>query len=575
MILRPAGRAVRPRQGDDVGLPGRPRTKKAVVVFRGRNKATGRIEGVPKLIDDRRRARPPDRRRQEHRLAMAAVRRAGHGTTDQGQGRGSAGWGDDIVAIGTFLEAAAQRLYNFYVVDPSEQQILAYSPARDGSGFPVEPPQQRLTVARDMSQGRPTCTSTATSSSPTAAGSSGSSAARARAGRSSRRQRRFAPGGDVLLRAAPRYTLITSATDKRTGVLYAWDPPNGRVVAFDKAKGTYVEQYRLAGGNAGAGPTSAACTSSRASAPTTRRPSSGRRRTPSCPAILEAAPDASPSGPGASGSPGPSPSGPAGRPRRRRRASEGLAPAVIPLRDANPTRRTAGRDDRADRAVHRRLPRRAGRPARARATPALGRLFRVYGLVPSLLVDQLGGDQADRSTAPSRPSSRSMFLHGDILHIGFNLLFLWIFGNNIEDRLGHAPVPRLLPRRRDHRGGRPGGRSTRPRRSRSSGRPGRSPRSSARISSCTRGRASCRSSTSGFFFQLIQVPAVVLLGIWFVIQIAGAVMASGGSASAGGVALFAHIGGFVAGVLVGLLIRGVGARGRPRPLRPIDRIGVG
>ena len=42
-------------------------------------------------------------------------------------------------------------LYNLYIVDPSEQNILAYTPARDGSGFPVNP-QNRLTVARDVSK---------------------------------------------------------------------------------------------------------------------------------------------------------------------------------------------------------------------------------------------------------------------------------------------------------------------------------------------------------------------------------------------------------------------------------------
>ena len=57
-------------------------------------------------------------------------------------------------------------------------------------------------------------------------------------------RRRHAPP-----RAAPDYALIASASDKRTGVLYAWDKTNGRVVALDKAKGTFIEQYRLAGGS--------------------------------------------------------------------------------------------------------------------------------------------------------------------------------------------------------------------------------------------------------------------------------------------------------------------------------------
>jgi hypothetical protein len=42
---------------------------------------------------------------------------------------------------------------------------------------------------------------------------------------------------------------MASAGEKRKGLIYAWDPGNSRVVALDKAKGTFVEQYRLAGGN--------------------------------------------------------------------------------------------------------------------------------------------------------------------------------------------------------------------------------------------------------------------------------------------------------------------------------------
>jgi membrane associated rhomboid family serine protease len=49
----------------------------------------------------------------------------------------------------------------------------------------------------------------------------------------------------------------------------------------------------------------------------------------------------------------------------------------------------------------------------------------------------------------------------------------------------------------------------------------------------------------------------------------------GVSSSNGGVALFEHIGGFIAGVVVGLIVRGFGAGGRPRSVRSSDGVGVG
>jgi membrane associated rhomboid family serine protease len=52
-------------------------------------------------------------------------------------------------------------------------------------------------------------------------------------------------------------------------------------------------------------------------------------------------------------------------------------------------------------------------------------------------------------------------------------------------------------------------------------------------------------------------------------------MSLGAPGADGGVALFAHIGGFIAGVLVGLIVRGAGAGGEPRSLRSTDRVGVG
>jgi hypothetical protein len=224
-----------------------PATKKATLVFRSKNKVTAGTEGVPKLITSAARDlviidnknvvwrwRPKDQ--------------AGGGTTTKVRVEGATSWGDDLTAVGTFLKFKSEGLYNLYVVDPSEQNILSYAPSIDGSGFPVKG-QPWLSVARDVSHvtqllidgdiyvldggtiiryvgGR---TDGWTYQAPGTAG--------------------FAPDGDTILREAPDYRLIASASDKRTGLIYAWDAANARVVALDKAKGTFVAQYRLAGGS--------------------------------------------------------------------------------------------------------------------------------------------------------------------------------------------------------------------------------------------------------------------------------------------------------------------------------------
>ena len=63
----------------------------------------------------------------------------GKGTLTKVRLEGSASLGDDIMGINTFLRPGTRGLYNLYIVDPSEQQIRAYSPAADGSGFPAKP----------------------------------------------------------------------------------------------------------------------------------------------------------------------------------------------------------------------------------------------------------------------------------------------------------------------------------------------------------------------------------------------------------------------------------------------------
>ena len=65
----------------------------------------------------------------------------------------------------------------------------------------------------------------------------------------------------------------------------------------------------------------------------------------------------------------------------------------------------------------------------------------------------------------------------------------------------------------------------------------------------------------GFFYQLIAVPAVIVLGFWFLLQVVDGIGALGATTGIdGGVAFFAHIGGFVAGALLALPFRLRGAR---------------
>jgi membrane associated rhomboid family serine protease len=77
----------------------------------------------------------------------------------------------------------------------------------------------------------------------------------------------------------------------------------------------------------------------------------------------------------------------------------------------------------------------------------------------------------------------------------------------------------------------------------------------------------------GFFYQLLAVPAIVLLGFWFILQLLDGILSLGADSAAGGVAFFAHIGGFVTGLAFGAVMRLVRA-GRPgaaeaEPARPV------
>ncbi len=160
----------------------------------------------------------------------------------------------------------------------------------------------------------------------------------------------------------------------------------------------------------------------------------------------------------------------------------------------------------------------------------------------------------------------SMFMHGGILHIAGNMLFLWIFGNNIEDSMGRArfllfyllagivavyaqslldteaTVPTI----------------------------GASGAVAGVLGAYALLHPQARVLTFVFiifFVTLIEVPAVLLLGIWFILQFLPAVgqTAISDVGEGGGVAYFAHVGGFIFGLATIKLFANRYRRDAPAP----------
>jgi membrane associated rhomboid family serine protease len=147
------------------------------------------------------------------------------------------------------------------------------------------------------------------------------------------------------------------------------------------------------------------------------------------------------------------------------------------------------------------------------------------------------------------PLLTSMFLHSGLMHIAGNMLFLWIFGDNVEDEFGHVwyllfylacgvgsgflhvlfNLTSKLP---------------------AVGASGAiSGVMGAYIVLFPRARV-----LTFFFVFLLPIPAFFILGYWFVIQFAEAI-ATAGNTMNGGVAVWAHVGGFVMGALVALAVK--------------------
>ena len=214
---------------------------KASVIFREGNTVLGRKEGAPKLmavggrdlviVDDR---NTVWRWSPANSSGAGTLRRYSSGVF------GSAEWGEDILAIGTFIRNTDANLYNLYVVDPSSQQVLRYSPAADGGGYPAAPTKW-LSSPRDVSG----ITSLYIDGDVWLADAGG--VLRVADGNSDGWDAET-PDDDVL-RTTPSYRLINSAAARREGTIYAFDAANDRLIALSKVDGGYLGQYRLAEGS--------------------------------------------------------------------------------------------------------------------------------------------------------------------------------------------------------------------------------------------------------------------------------------------------------------------------------------
>ena len=241
---------------------------------------------------------------------------------------------------------------------------------------------------------------------------------------------------------------------------------------------------------------------------------------------------------------------------------------MIPLRDANPTRRTPIVTLALVVSCMALFAYELGLQVSG-GFEALDAFITTWGVVPAeLIAAWRAGDIVSVETATL---VTSQFLHAGWLHLLGNMLFLWIFGNNIEDRLGRLAFLLFYLA-----GGVAAGlaqvaidpSSTVP----TIGASGAIaailgaylvwfPR--ARITSLV---------FLGFFYQLIDVPAVIVLGFWFVLQVLDGITSLGITDASGGVAFFAHIGGFVAGAAAAWLIATFLGRS---PRRPSEPAGVG
>lgn len=183
-------------------------------------------------------------------------------------------------------------------------------------------------------------------------------------------------------------------------------------------------------------------------------------------------------------------------------------------------------------------------------------IYYEYALIPSNFLNGIDlGDVKDIFT--------SMFMHGGWMHLIGNMLYLWIFGDNIEDRLGHigylifylaggiaaALLQTLIS---------PGSQIPMV---------GASGAIAGVLGAYLVMYPNSRVYTFipiGFYARVRLMPAVVVLGMWFILQLISGV-GSLGALDQGGTAYFAHIGGFIFGLIVGWMFKRRGREPQPAP----------
>ena len=167
------------------------------------------------------------------------------------------------------------------------------------------------------------------------------------------------------------------------------------------------------------------------------------------------------------------------------------------------------------------------------------------GVIPAVLFDEARLVSELEWVAPALTPITSMFLHGGILHLAGNMLYLWIFGNNIEDAMGHARfivfyllcgVAAVFAQAL------PDTSSTIPM-------IGASGAISGVLGAYLLLYPHARVLVLiplGFFLHTMHLKAGIVLGIWFAMQVISSLASGDGP----GVAWNAHIGGFVAGIVL-------------------------